>query len=69
MLGQAMPPSVSTIACEPFAMLQLLKEFVQHLTHEKKWWLIPLVTILVAFGALLVFGGSSGLGWAIYPFM
>jgi hypothetical protein len=50
-------------------MWDLLKEFMQHLAQEKKWWLIPLVVILIAFGALLVFGGSSGLGWAIYPFM
>jgi hypothetical protein len=50
-------------------MLNLLREFIQHLVQEKKWWLIPLVVVLVAFGALLVFGGSSGLGWAIYPFM
>jgi hypothetical protein len=50
-------------------MLSLLREFIQHLVQEKKWWLIPLVAVLLAFGALLVFGGSSGLGWAIYPFM
>jgi hypothetical protein len=50
-------------------MWSLLKEFLSYLKAEKKWWLIPLVVMLVGFGALLVFGSSSGLGWAIYPFM
>jgi hypothetical protein len=50
-------------------MWQLLKEFIWHLSHERKWWLIPVVVVLISFGALLVFGSSSGLGWAIYPFM
>jgi len=50
-------------------MWNLLKEFLHYLRMEKKWWLIPLVIMLVALGALLIFGSSSGLGWAIYPFM
>jgi hypothetical protein len=50
-------------------MWNLLKEFLQHLSREKKWWLIPLVMVLVGLGALLVFGSATGLGWAIYPFM
>jgi predicted lysophospholipase L1 biosynthesis ABC-type transport system permease subunit len=54
--------------CFP-AMWALLKEFLQFLRQEKKWWLVPLVLILVALAALLVFGSSSGIAWAIYPFM
>ena len=50
-------------------MWQLLKEFLEDLGREKKWWLIPLVVVLVGLGAMLIFGASSGLGWAIYPFM
>jgi Family of unknown function (DUF5989) len=50
-------------------MWSLLKEFLSYLKAEKKWWLIPLVVVLVGFGAVLIFGSSSGLGWAIYPFM
>lgn len=50
-------------------MWDLFKEFLQFLRQEKKWWLVPLVLILVALAALLVFGSSSGIAWAIYPFM
>jgi hypothetical protein len=50
-------------------MWRLLKEFMHYLREEKKWWLYPLVIMLVTLGALLIFGSSSGLGWAIYPFM
>lgn len=50
-------------------MWRLLKEFLTYLGQEKKWWLVPLVAILILMGALFVFASSSGLGWAIYPFM
>ncbi len=50
-------------------MWALCKEFVLFLRQEKKWWLVPLVVILVALAAILLFGSSTGLAWAIYPFM
>ena len=50
-------------------MWQLVKEFVRYIRQEKKWWLVPLVVVLLALGALLIFGSSSGLAWALYPFM
>lgn len=50
-------------------MWQVFKEFLQFVRREKKWWLIPLVVILLALGALLVFTSSSGIAWALYPFM
>jgi hypothetical protein len=53
----------------PPAMWALFKEFLLFLRQEKKWWLVPLVVLLVALGALLIFGSSSGIAWALYPFM
>jgi hypothetical protein len=50
-------------------MWALLKEFLLFLREEKKWWLVPLVLVLVALGALLVFGTSTGIAWALYPFL
>ncbi len=50
-------------------MLALIKEFLKFSKQEKKWWLIPLIVILLVLGAVLVFTASSGIAWALYPFM
>ena len=50
-------------------MWQLFKEFLLFLRQEKKWWLIPLVVILLALGALIVFSSGSVLAPFMYPFM
>lgn len=55
------------VSCGP--MWDLCKEFLLFLRQEKKWWLAPLVLILLGLAALLVFGSSSGIAWAIYPFL
>lgn len=44
----------------------LLAEFVQFLRAEKKYWLVPIVVMLVLFGLLLVFAQSSALAPFIY---
>ncbi len=49
-------------------MWKLLKEFLLFARQEKKWWLIPLVVLLVTLGALLIFASRSGIAWALYPF-
>ncbi len=50
-------------------MWSLLKEFFRFSRQEKKWWLIPLVVLLLTFGAIIIFTASSGIAWALYPFM
>jgi hypothetical protein len=50
-------------------MWEIFKEFLQFLRQEKKWWLMPLVVLLLVLGAFLIFGSSSGIAWALYPFM
>ena len=50
-------------------MWQLFKEFLLFLRQEKKWWLIPLVVILLVLGALIVFTGTSVLAPLMYPFL
>lgn len=50
-------------------MWSLLKEFWAFARRERKWWLVPLVLILLAVGAVLVFTSSGGIVWALYPFM
>jgi hypothetical protein len=50
-------------------MWRLFTEYFQYLRRERKWWLTPLIATLVLLGTLLIVASSSGLGWAIYPFM
>ena len=48
-------------------MWQLGKEFLLFLKQEKKWWLIPLVLLLLILGALIAFTGGSVLAPLMYP--
>jgi hypothetical protein len=36
-----------------------IKELCLMLMHNKKWWLTPIVLVLLLFGALIIMGGSS----------
>jgi hypothetical protein len=37
----------------------LVGELWSFLKHNKKWWLLPLLTILIGFGALIVLSGTA----------
>jgi hypothetical protein len=37
----------------------LLSEYWSFLLHTKKWWLLPILFILMLFGVLLLFSGSA----------
>lgn len=50
-------------------MWSLLKEFLKFSRQEKKWWLIPLIVVLLVLGVVLIFTASSGIGWMMYPFL
>src|SRR5262245_35082803 len=50
-------------------MWQLCKEFLLFLRQEKKWWLIPLVILLLILGAGIIFSSGSVLDPLMYPFM
>ena len=50
-------------------MWSLLKEFLRFARQEKKWWLIPLIVALLLLGVVLIFTASSGITWALYPFL
>ena len=36
----------------------LAKEFLDFLAHNKKWWLLPIVLLMLAFGLLLILGAG-----------
>ncbi|GIK36791.1 MAG: hypothetical protein BroJett011_06240 [Chloroflexota bacterium] len=44
----------------------IIGEIIQFLWARKMWWLIPMVTVLILFGLLLVFASSSGVAPFIY---
>ena len=45
---------------------QLLYEYWLFLRQNKKYWLVPMVLVLVLMGALLIFAQSSALAPFIY---
>jgi len=44
----------------------VLREFLQFLNEEKKYWLFPIVIVFVLLGALIVFSQSSAIAPFIY---
>jgi hypothetical protein len=48
------------------ANVRVFREFLSFLKHEKKFWLAPIVIVLVLFGLLLVFAQSSAVAPFIY---
>ena len=37
----------------------LIREYVDFLLHNKKWWLIPIIIALLLVGVLIVLGSSA----------
>ena len=50
------------------AKQSLVRDFVAFIKHEKKWWLVPLLAILLLVAVLIIFAQSSPLAPFIYPF-
>lgn len=48
-------------------MFDLIKQFFEFAVKEKKWWMIPLILILILFGIFLIFSASSPLAPFLYP--
>jgi hypothetical protein len=44
----------------------IIKEFWSFLKVRKKWWLVPIISFLLIFGAVLVFAKGSALAPFIY---
>jgi hypothetical protein len=38
--------------------LSIVQEFVLFLRENKKWWLIPIIVMVLIIGALLIFGAG-----------
>jgi hypothetical protein len=48
---------------------QLFKQSLLFIRQEKKWWLVPLIFMLLLLGALILFSSTSVLAPFMYPFM
>lgn len=46
--------------------MEFLKDIWLFINERRKFWLMPLIIILLLVGALIVFGGSSALAPFIY---
>jgi len=46
--------------------MELLKDLWQFMMERKKFWLAPVIIILLLIGLLIVFGGSSPIAPFIY---
>ena len=44
----------------------LIAEFVDFLIHNKKWWLTPIIIVLLLVGLLVFLGGTAAAPF-IYP--
>lgn len=47
-------------------MASILGEFWAFLRVRKKWWLLPIILVMVLVGALLIFAQGSALAPFIY---
>jgi hypothetical protein len=47
-------------------MIDLLKDLWGFMEHRKKFWLAPIILILLLMGALIVFGQGSAIAPFIY---
>lgn len=45
--------------------MDFIKEFIEFVKTRKKFWLLPVIVVLLAFGGIIVFAG----GTAIAPFV
>jgi hypothetical protein len=47
-------------------MLSLAREFCAYFGARKKWWLLPIILVLVIFGGLLILAQGSAIAPFIY---
>ena len=47
-------------------MFSIFKELIAYMSARKKWWLAPVIVILVVFGGLLILAQGSAVAPFIY---
>ncbi|RME58793.1 hypothetical protein D6779_05730 [Candidatus Parcubacteria bacterium] len=46
--------------------LGVVGEMFVFLSRNKRWWLLPMITLLLVLGLLIIFASASGVGPFIY---
>lgn len=46
--------------------MEFLKDLLGFLNERKKWWLFPLIAVILLIGVLIIFAESSAIGSFIY---
>ncbi|MEE9571498.1 MAG: DUF5989 family protein [Candidatus Neomarinimicrobiota bacterium] len=46
--------------------MEFLKDIWEFVKHRKKYWLLPIIFVLLLFGILIVIGGSTAAAPFIY---
>jgi hypothetical protein len=41
------------------AQTGIVREFIEFLLHNKKWWLTPIIVVLLLIGLLVVLSGTG----------
>jgi len=49
-----------------FLKSAIVKELLQYLWKERLWWMIPMITVLILLGILMIFAQSSPAAPFIY---
>jgi hypothetical protein len=57
---------VMSIVEDALSKASLAKELLQFFWHNKWWWLAPMITLLLAFGVLIILAESSAIAPFIY---
>ncbi|MFZ4796079.1 MAG: DUF5989 family protein [Bacteroidia bacterium] len=47
-------------------MIDFIKDITQFMLERKKFWLAPIIIVLLVMGLLIVFGGGSAIAPFIY---
>ncbi len=47
-------------------MISLIRELARYMSARKKWWLMPIIVVLVGVGGLLVLAKGSAIAPFIY---
>ena len=66
-IGTARSWQLKLLGIIGMAKQSLVKEFVLFIKYEKKWWLVPLIAVLLIVGSLVYFASTSMFAPFLYP--